>query len=332
MGIYVVIFIFGAVVGSFLNVCIYRIPLHKSIVFPHSHCASCGKPIKFYDNIPILSYFILKGRCRQCKSKYSFRYPAIEALNAALYVFVALHFGLTAQTLFYFAMVSTLVVIFFIDLDHMIIPDVITIPGAAISFAVGSFLLPDPISRGKLGLAGSAAGLLVGFFSFWLIAVLGRIIFKKDAMGGGDIKLMTMVGAFLGWKGVLLTTFAASVSGVLVSLPMSFYERMKKIKRYSITESALESMKSLALPSSVRKKLKPLENKTFHGEVELLDSLRATLGNEKTETYSAIILDCSREVKRIPFGPFLATGAVLTLFWGKEIVDFYWRLVELVHD
>ncbi len=214
--IYLPVFIFGAIIGSFLNVCIYRVPKDKSIVRPASRCTSCGSPIKFYDNIPILSYIILMGKCRQCKAKLSFRYPLIECLNAALYVLVLRRFGMDAPWIIavYFIFVSVLIVIFFIDLDYQIIPNSITIPGIPLAIALSSTILPDPfLEHELLGLRGALIGCAAGGGFFYLVAILGKAVFKKDAMGGGDIKMMAMVGGVLGWKGVILTTFMGSLFG-----------------------------------------------------------------------------------------------------------------------
>jgi len=148
--LYVIIFLFGSVIGSFLNVCIYRIPRNLSIITPSSRCPSCNIPIKPLDNIPILSYIFLGGRCRACKAKISFRYPLVELLNAALYILVLWRFGLDWHTLVYFIFCSALVAITFIDLDFQIIPDRITLSGIPIGLVAGSFLLPDPFMRYSL--------------------------------------------------------------------------------------------------------------------------------------------------------------------------------------
>ena len=142
--LYIFVFILGSIVGSFMNVCIYRMPRKFSIVLPSSRCPSCNIPIKPWDNIPIVSYLFLGGRCRECKSKISLQYPLVEFLNAVLYVFILWKFGLAWHTPLYFIFCSTLIVISFIDLEFQIIPDKITLPGIPIGIIVGSFLLPDP--------------------------------------------------------------------------------------------------------------------------------------------------------------------------------------------
>jgi leader peptidase (prepilin peptidase)/N-methyltransferase len=200
--------IIGLLVGSFLNVCIWRLPRHESIISPGSHCPSCNRPVAFYDNIPVLSYLILGGRCRNCKARISWRYPLVELINGVGYAVLMWRYGLGWPALVYAVLFSALVVITFIDLDHQIIPDRITLPGIAIGLAAGSFILPN-------GLIEGAAGLLLGGGLFYLIAVLSR-----GGMGGGDIKMIAMVGAVLGWKAVLLTIFVGALSGSLVGLTL----------------------------------------------------------------------------------------------------------------
>ncbi|RME69069.1 MAG: prepilin peptidase, partial [Nitrospirae bacterium] len=182
---YLVAFVLGTVVGSFLNVCIYRLPRGISIVRPGSHCPACNSPIRPYDNIPILSFLLLKGRCRQCGAKISLRYPLVEALNGILYVMVLWRWGTGLAALFFMALCSSAIVITFIDLDFQIIPDVITIPGTLIGLLAGSVFLPDVFSAySPLGLKNSLIGAATGFGLFYLIAFLSR-----GGMGGGDIKM-----------------------------------------------------------------------------------------------------------------------------------------------
>jgi leader peptidase (prepilin peptidase)/N-methyltransferase len=211
---YIVVFILGAIVGSFLNVCIYRIPRRKSIVFPSSRCPKCNTPISPLDNIPILSFLLLRGKCRDCKEKIPVRYPVVEGLNALLYVLALWRFGLGAYTVIGMVFVSAMIIITFIDLDFQIIPDVITLPGIAIGLILSIFILIDPYDRTEhIGIVNSVIGMLIGGGSFYLIAMISR-----GGMGGGDIKMMGMVGTFLGWKGVLMTTFIGSFTGAIIGI------------------------------------------------------------------------------------------------------------------
>ena len=298
-------FVLGAVVGSFLNVCIYRLPEGRSIVSPPSSCPSCRNYVRFYDNVPILSFFILGGRCRFCRSPISWRYPVVEALNGVLWALMVYRFGLTASGAVFALMASALVVVTFIDLDHQIIPDAISIPGAPLALALGSLLVVDPFEpAAALGVRGSLLGAAAGYglFSiiFWvsffyygrpaltarllgeafLYLFLGPLVWtweylresfgrkaevpddenEEDApgqgLGMGDVKLMTMLGGLIGWKGVLLTTFSASLFGSIVGL-----------------------------------------------------TLVITRGGGRRS--------------KIPFGPFLSLGAILSLLLGDRIVGWY---------
>src|SRR5208283_116764 len=212
----IIFFILGLIVGSFLNVCIYRLPRSLSIINPPSACPGCNAPVRPWDNIPLVSYILLGGKCRNCRGQISFRYPLVELLNGVLYWAAVTSFGLGWHVPLICAFVSALVVITFIDLDFQIIPDPITLPGIVIGLLSASFLLPDPFGVHRLafslqpsalslpivGFMNALAGLLLGGGLFYLIALLSR-----GGMGGGDIKMMAMVGAFMGWKAVLLTTF-----------------------------------------------------------------------------------------------------------------------------
>jgi len=208
-----VVFILGAIIGSFLNVCIYRIPAGVSIVFPASRCPACSSGLRWYHNIPILSYVFLRGKCAYCAKKISLRYPSIEALNGLLFVLVFYHFGVSTISLVFFLFVSALVVITFIDLDYQIIPDAISLPGIVVGFCC-SFLLP------WVGWQNSLFGLLLGGGSLFAVASVYEFLTKKEGMGGGDIKLLAMIGAFLGWKAILPIIFFSSLAGTVVGVPL----------------------------------------------------------------------------------------------------------------
>ena len=212
------IFIFGLCIGSFLNVCIYRLPASQSIAHPRSKCPECGKLIASYDNIPVFSYLLLKGRCRHCGVKIGLRYPTVELLGGLFALATFLKFGLSLETVIYFAFIACLLVVTFIDLDHRIIPDVITLPGIPICFAA-SFVLPDITYKAAL------LGILVGGGSLFLVAWVYSLITKKEGMGGGDIKLLAMMGALLGWQGVLFTVFVSSLVGTLSGLAVMLKSR-----------------------------------------------------------------------------------------------------------
>ncbi len=244
--------VMGLLTGSFLNVCIHRIPRHESIVHPPSKCPGCGAGIRAWDNIPVLSYIILGGKCRACKKSISFRYPLVEALNCLLYVLVYLRYGTGWHLPVFLAFVSSLIIITFIDLDFQIIPDVISLPWIVIGLIASATVLPDPFMRAEsIGWANALIGAVVGFALFIFIVIASR-----GGMGMGDVKMMAMVGAVTGWKGVLLTTFAGSVTGAIAGA--------------------------------------------------MIIMLKG--GGRKT---------------KVPFGPFLALGTLLSLMLGQEILRLY---------
>ncbi len=252
----IIVFIYfaGMCIGSFLNVCIYRIPESKSVVYPPSSCPNCGYQIRWYDNIPLLSYLWLKAKCRQCKIPISFRYPMIEVMTGLFALSVLFRFGLGIESLIYFAFTATMIVITFIDLDHQIIPDIISLPGIPIFF-LASFWIPTMTWKDSL------IGIVSGGGSLWLVAEIYMLIAKKEGMGGGDIKLLAMMGALIGWKGVLFTIFFSSAIGTFAGLAIMLHTR-----------------KNLKLA--------------------------------------------------IPFGPFLAIGAMMYIFWGEKIIRWYLHLLR----
>jgi len=215
----ILIFILGLIVGSFSNVCICRIPKNESIIFPASHCPKCSSPIKPVDNIPLLSYILLKGRCRNCKSKISIQYPIVELLSGLIYLIIYLAYGLSVQTLIYIILSSALIIIAFIDLNQQIVPDVISLPGIVIGFIV-SFFVP------YISFINSGLGILVGGGIILIIGMAGSVIFKKEAMGGGDVKLAAMIGAFLGWRYIIISLFLGFFLGALAGIILI----MSKIK------------------------------------------------------------------------------------------------------
>ncbi len=205
--------VFGACVGSFLNVCIYRISEGKSIIFPKSFCPNCSHPIRFYDNIPIISYLVLRGECRDCHKRISHRYPVVELTTALLSLLLFWKYGLSFQYFFAFLFVCTLIIITFIDLEHQIIPDVITLPGIPLFFLLTFFFM-------DISFLDSILGILIGGGGFYLIAIVYQFVTKKEGIGGGDIKLMAMLGAFLGWKSLLFILLVSSLLGSIIGISM----------------------------------------------------------------------------------------------------------------
>jgi leader peptidase (prepilin peptidase) / N-methyltransferase len=233
---YVIAGVFGAIIGSFLNVVIHRVPNEESIVFPNSRCPSCGAVIAFYDNIPVLSWVLLGAKCRKCKERISFRYPAVELLTAVLFIGVAWHDKLSAALPFDLVFSSALLALLFIDAEHMILPNVITYPGiafalvarVAIPLLTGTPHFDDvpSLAHGALAgmplwvvsLAGALIGALIGGGSLWLMGWTWEKLRGIEAMGLGDVKMMFMVGAYLGWRLTILTIFVGVLSGSVIGI------------------------------------------------------------------------------------------------------------------
>jgi leader peptidase (prepilin peptidase) / N-methyltransferase len=214
-------FLFGSLVGSFLNVCIYRLPKEESIVFPGSHCPACQAAIRPWDNIPILSFLLLRGRCRACGSPIAWRYPLVECLTGFLFAVTVSRHGVTPLALSLLAFLSALVVIAFIDLDHQIIPNAVTMPGIPLGLLVGLLLGEPPILDRVMGtLAGAGFLYLVLFF--------GSALYGQEAMGEGDLNLIALVGAFLGWRGVVVTILVGCLAGSAVGLTLIGLRRLQR--------------------------------------------------------------------------------------------------------
>lgn len=201
-------FILGTIIGSFLNVCIYRLPRKESVVSPLSHCRSCDSRIAWYDNVPIVSWLILRGNCRRCGSPISIEYPIVEFITGLIYLFTYIRYGQSPYLVIYLLLFSAFLVIAVIDFEQKIIPDMITLPGIAVGITASFFL-------NYITPKASIIGLLVGGGLFFLIAILSR-----GGMGGGDIKLMAMIGTFIGWLGVIVTTMIGSMLGAIVGIAL----------------------------------------------------------------------------------------------------------------
>jgi leader peptidase (prepilin peptidase)/N-methyltransferase len=236
------VFCFGLAIGSFANVCIHRLPRKESVVIPGSHCPVCSSAVQPLDNIPLISYIVLGGKCRDCATRISPIYPAIEAVTAVLMLAGFFRFGPSFDFLVYAVVAPALVIITAIDIEHQIIPDVITLPGIVLGLAVGIY---------TIGYADSLLGFFLGGGLFYLLAVL-----SNGGMGGGDIKYIAATGALLGWQKVLVVIFIGALLGSIIGL---FQIVVQKKSRKSM----------------------------------------------------------------IPFGPFLATGTLITLFYGNSLIRLY---------
>jgi leader peptidase (prepilin peptidase)/N-methyltransferase len=220
------VFIFGLIIGSFLNVCIYRMPRSESLAFPGSRCVSCKKPIPWYDNIPLLSYFILRGKCRVCHEKISFRYFAVELISAVCFFILHLNFGFNYVFWIYSLLTFSLIVITFIDLEFQLIPDSISLVGIFAGIIL-SVIFPglQGAFTWQRAFLNSIIGILAGGGLIYLTGVLGKLAFKKDSMGEGDVKLMAMLGAFLGWKLAIFIFFLAPFFGAPIGIYVKFVKK-----------------------------------------------------------------------------------------------------------
>ena len=286
-----VVFVFGAAIGSFLNVCIYRMPRGESIVNPPSHCPHCNARIRWVNNIPLLSYVVLRGKCRHCGGRIRPRYVLVELLTALLFLGVWLKYPMSWLAPVYWVMVGGLIVGTFIDLEHYIIPDEITIGGVVVGFAA-SILVPSLHGETFLFLSAfkSLLGILIGSALVLWIAIFGELIFRKEAMGFGDVKLTAVIGAFLGWQGAVFTLAVSSVIGSVVGLLWIFLSRERRAVAHET----------------------PAE-KTYHN----LDAW--SISDE---------MDTHMMHSSIPYGPFLALAAVLWIFVGGRALIWFGSLLQ----
>jgi len=244
-----VLFVFGAIFGSFLNVLIFRVPRGESVVKPPSACPACGTRIRSWDNVPLVSYLVLRGRCRDCGVRISPRYFVVELAAALIPLILFLKFGLGRELAVYWPLSYVLLFLSFVDLDHRILPDKVTLPG------IVAGLIIAPLA-GLTTFPESLIGALAGGGALYLIALAGTAVFGKESMGGGDIKLAAMLGTFLGWQGVIVFLFIAFFVGAVVGV--------------------------------------------------------AVLAARRSEGDHTV-----------PFGPFIALGAFVTMVWGDAIVRWY---------
>ncbi len=246
---YIFVFLVGLLLGSFFNVCIYRIPREQSIVFPPSHCASCNTRLKWTDLFPLFSYLFLSGKCRYCHERISFRYPLIELLTGMIYLLLAVKFGISGTFAVYAVLCSILIIATAIDLEFQIIPNGLVLTGtiAGVIFSLAGLSVPW---------LDALLGMLVGGGTFLLVALLAYLILKKEGMGGGDVKFMGMIGLLIGWRltslSILLSVYAGGLIGALL-----------------------------------------------------------------------LLLRIKKRGDAIPYGPFIAVGTLLSIFFGNDLINWY---------
>jgi len=218
---YLILLILGLVLGSFYNVCIYRLPREESIVWPGSHCPHCHHPLSLLDNLPLVSFLLLKGACRYCHAPISYQYPLVEVLSGCLTLLLGWKYGFSWAFLQGLILVGALLIVSIIDFIHLIIPEIITLPGIFVGLGF-SWLLGSP------GLYPSIIGLLLGSGTLFILLWAYKRITQEEGMGFGDVELLAMIGAFIGWKGVIVTIFLGSLIGSFVGLPIVIWKKDRK--------------------------------------------------------------------------------------------------------
>lgn len=324
-----ILFVFGLLFGSFLNVCIYRIPAGISIVMPGSHCFSCGTPIRWYDNIPLFSYISLRGRCRWCGARFSIRYLVIELLTGILFAFTFYRFQYSFATPVYIVFVCLLIIATFTDIDHWIIPDEVSLGGAvfglAVSVLAGFFPLGFHLSgawpfegvQWYAPVLNALAGAASGAFLIYLIGIIGTFVFRKEAMGIGDVKLFLLIGAFLGATGCLYVLMIGSLIGSFIGGGLILAGKLTKGK------SPPEILPGEKEPEPGEQEDKG-EISPEEREKAIIDKITA----QSAQGLSGFDHSKPPTVHHLPFGPYIALGALVMLFFGEEIKRFllHWML------
>jgi len=229
--LYIIAGLIGAILGSFANVCIFRMPRRKSVVWPRSRCPHCDHVLSPWENVPLMSFIVLRGRCRKCRGRISLQYPLVETASIALSLLAWWHFGEPLRYLVYFCLlIVPLLIVSVIDLKHYIIPDSITIPGIIVGFAVG-VLLEGGLSY-RMAALDSLLGILVGGGALYIVAIVYEKLKKQEGLGGGDVKLIAMLGAFFGWRASILVLLMSSLMGSVVGLVLIII--LRKDLKYAI--------------------------------------------------------------------------------------------------
>ncbi len=297
------VFVFGAMVGSFLNVVIWRLPRGESIVWPGSHCPACEQPIRWYDNLPILSWLLLRGRCRRCGARIDARYVFVEGLTAVLAVACLMAFGPSFQAVRAFVLCALLVALTYIDLTHWLLPHALTWTGIVVGLASAGFVR----GGGRDAWVASALGAGLGFAVFWILRTVGTRIFGREALGFGDLFLLAMLGAFLGWEALPLIVFLSSLQGSVVGLVLLATGRGEP----GGSEEARVDQATGATEAALGVEGSPQTGEDGAGEEAVWD-------DEWVPPKGAL-----------PFGPFLALAGLEMLFFGPDLMALVARLVGL---
>ncbi len=313
----VVSFVVGSVVGSFLNVCVYRVPRHESVVKPRSRCPSCGNLIAWYDNIPLISWLVLGAKCRNCGTTISWLYPLVEALTGALFLLVFWRFGFVLATPVYMALTAGLVLVTFVDLTDWTIPDQVTLPGIPIAVLLAVVATWYPASGLRvlgptMPVFDAIIGIELGGLLF-LLDKLARALVKKRGMGMGDVKLLALLGGFFGWPGVILTLLIASVIGSVVGVvAVLLAQKAKKEEAGQEEDEAVPvgSFLEFGLPGTIL-------IGSIVGAFSLLRERHAPVEEPEPDEEQEFTL----QAHYLPFGPYLCLAGLIVMFFGNEILN-----------
>lgn len=362
---------FGAVFGSFCNVCIYRFPRGESVIKPASHCPKCQNPIAWYDNIPLISWVILLGKCRHCKASISIQYPLIELITALLFVIVYLKFRFSLATIVYCFLSAGLVIVIVQDLQTWTIPDEITLTGILVGIGVSllGMFFPEQGLRVQNPIE-SIDGVALGALLICMMDLIVILLMKKPGMGFGDVKLLSMLGAFLGWRGVLGSLMIGSMVGSIIGFLVIFYYRyIKKIEEETEEETGtndnnfypIDPIASIFLGlSSIYLIIRLLLSLNHH--------ISSTIPNEIIQGFSYLVIafmvfsllialisifiwrrQSSKDIKAnmdlneeemeitlkthyIPFGPYLSLGGFIFLLFGPELISKYLQILTITQQ
>jgi len=320
----VLAFVFGSLWGSFFGLCIARIPAGQSIVMPNSYCFACGQTIHWHDNIPLLSYWLLRGRCRRCGTVFGIRHFVIELLSGLLFAWVFWERGYTPTILVSWIFTGLLVIATFTDLDHWIIPDRISLGGVVIGLVLA--LIPFPHTSAHIvwaagpfpfyedfywtPLANAAIGAAFGYGIMWLIGRIGSWIFRKEAMGGGDMKLLACIGAFLGFVNCIYVLFLSSVLGVLFGIAILIFDKVRQRRQLA----AMEEEEVGDADELATRALYALYPEIESQKPEFLIQEKNTLLSVLTRRPAVRAMR-----HHLPFGPYLAAAAFLVMLYHREI-------------
>jgi leader peptidase (prepilin peptidase)/N-methyltransferase len=320
--VYIFVFAIGAAIGSFLNVCIYRIPQENmNITSPRrSQCPACKNEIRWYDNIPLFSYLWLSGRCRSCKQPISLRYPLVELISAVLAIAVLKRFGLQPVSLVWFALICALIVITFIDLEHWIIPDIISLPSIPLGIGFAA-LIGSPMPNWR----DAVIGAFIGGGVFFIISKGYELIRRQPGMGLGDAKLLAMLGAFLGWKALPLLILLASAQGLIATLVLYAFgwregvpDDLLEDEETSSVDAPNKARFDTAKPSSTGEELHADNPDQCIDQ----DDAKPTLTQDEQCAENSEVQEVGIFKTAIPFGPFLSLAAIEVLFWGDRIYQW----------